>query len=94
MGKHFKQSLFFDKVVGLRLFTEHLRATASVFHLLLRGMQCDNHSMIFNIAKCISFIMDGFQTPRFLENKGAMLSVSLRCRQKQPSADVFQNRCS
>ena len=47
--------------------------------------------MIFNIAKSISFIMDGFQTPRFLENKGAMLTVSLRCRQKQPLADVFQN---
>ena len=52
--------------------------------------------MIFNIAKSISFIMDGLQTPRFLENKGAMLTVSLRCRQKQPLADVFQNqnRCS
>ena len=38
--------------------------------------------------------MNGFQTPRSLENRSTMLSVSLRCRQKQPFADVFQSKCS
>ena len=38
--------------------------------------------------------MNGFQTAGFLENRATMLSVSLRCRQKQLFADVFQSMYS